>query len=929
MSQLFFDYFPETRDQLVFTIRKNASGSVSLSPCLLPVDKSGRPGKLKELIPPLPLLEGLTMEEEKLLNESLHSRRGTLDFTEGAASFIHSKARLYCRQERRFFRLVPVSGFNLALEFFQLLPQGNLEFKPVFYCSEDPDRRPFSRWNFYLTDDHLLILDQDRATLFYSPATPLDLALLTLMKHYIFRVPLSRLDKLSVWKTKLNAPKIRLLPLPETLSLKEYKPQTILKIRPGTAQCHLGFWFSYGGEEIPFLSSEEIFFSRTEEAGRHLVLAERMRGYEKNVISSLKKQLDSCLHKETGLYNRLVSKEESYDIEISLGLRDFLIEHTDFLFENDIELRINEKRIIKAGEISYQVRTGNDWLDVQVEFQDAPGALVMDAELMENRMIQSGDQYLILSKEQMEELLKLQRLGMDPLGHMKTALDNLAVVDLVYHRALEKENLLEEKKILSEKLKNQDHQPRPLPSRWNATLRPYQEAGYQRLFFWHQFGFNGCLADDMGLGKTVQTLALLQRLFEEGKLRPSLLVAPVVTLPNWESEVRRFCPDLKIRRHSGKERLLSCSDLEKEHLILVSYQTLRNDLELFQAYPFYYLILDEAHYIKNASSQTFKVVRSLTSRHKLSLTGTPLENSTGELWSQMNFLNPWLLGTMQEFKKNYAYPIEKNGDENAADALKDLITPFLLRRRKEEVLEDLPPKEEITMMVEMSEAQKGAYQRLKTLYRQRVKELLASENPRQASVAILSFMLKLRQMALVPALADQRFRTVPSCKLDSLDLLLQEILEENHKVLIFTQFTTVIEVMEQRLRQALIPYVKLTGATRNREKPVKVFQEDPNIKVFLLSLKAGGVGINLTAADYVILFDPWWNPASEAQAVDRAHRMGQNRKVFSYRLIAKGTIEEKILALQERKRDLADSLITDTRGSLTQLSRQEIMNLFL
>jgi len=752
--------------------------------------------------------------------------------------------------------------------------------------------------------------------------------MLTLMKHYVIQTPWGQLEKLIPWKKKLSSPKLQLRPLPEKIELKTPTPMTILKIRPGVTCCHVGFWFRYGEEEVSHIGGDEIFYNSSSDSGRIVILNKRNKDFENAFIDEIKEKFDSSLQKETGLYNRFVSGSSNYDIEISMGLHEFIIEYADMILDHDIELFIDEKRVMKAGDVSYSVKTKNDWLDIQMNFENSQGPLVLDTELLEANMVETSDQFLILKQEDIQELLRLRKLGMDALGHLNTSVDNLAVVDLIYQNTIDKENLLKQKKGLANRLKNSDHAPMDLPTEFNATLRPYQESGYQRLFFWHNFKLNGCLADDMGLGKTVQTLALLQRLYEEDRLKTCLLVAPVVTLPNWESEAKKFVPDLIVHQHSGKTRLSHWKEIKEKHLILISYQTLRNDLEIFKDFPFYYLILDEAHYIKNASSQTFKVIRSLTAAHRLSLTGTPLENSTAELWSQMNFLNPWLLGTMKDFKKNYSFPIEKEGDENAADALKDLISPFLLRRRKEEVLDDLPPKEEITLKLEMSPPQKKAYERLKELYRERVKELLESEDPRQASVAILSFMLKLRQMALVPALVDKRFRTVPSCKLDSLDLLLEEILQEDHKVLIFTQFTSVLELLEQRLHKSLTPYVKLTGATRDRAKPVKAFQEDPNIKVFLLSLKAGGVGINLTAADYVFLFDPWWNPSSEAQAVDRAHRMGQKRKVISYKLIAKGTIEEKILALQERKRELADTLITDTKGSLSKLDQNEILNLF-
>ena len=468
----------------------------------------------------------------------------------------------------------------------------------------------------------------------------------------------------------------------------------------------------------------------------------------------------------------------------------------------------------------------------------------------------------------------------------------------------------------------------PEPEGLKAVLRNYQKEGYQRLSFWHRYGLNGCLADDMGLGKTIQTLAHLQRLREDGNLGVSLLAAPVVTIPNWESEAARFTPDLRIFRHAGRNRLTSRKKAEKYDLIIVSYNTLRNDAGFFGEMNFDYIILDEAHYIKNAASRTFKAIRALKSRHRLSLTGTPLENNTLELWTQMNFLNPWLLGTLKEFRNNYAKPIEKSGDIETLDTLRAQISPFMLRRKKEEVLDDLPPKEEIVVYSEMEPEQEDAYNRLKAALRQRVLDLLENNEGRKSAVEILTFMLKLRQMALLPFLVDKKHSDLPSCKMNTLFMLLDEILSENHKVLIFSQFSKVIEYLNDYCVLSGYKTVTLTGATRDRGEPVRKFQEDPDVKIFLLSLKAGGVGINLTAADYVVLFDPWWNPAAEAQAVDRAHRMGQKRKVFTYRIITRNTIEEKIMSLQQQKKELAESLISDSAGAFSSMSRDDIMNLF-
>ena len=466
------------------------------------------------------------------------------------------------------------------------------------------------------------------------------------------------------------------------------------------------------------------------------------------------------------------------------------------------------------------------------------------------------------------------------------------------------------------------------PERINATLRPYQLNGYSWLRTLHDMGYAGCLADDMGLGKTLQTLSLLQSLKEAENLKTSLLVAPVVTLANWEREMDKFTPDLSYYRHAGSERHDDAELFGRYDLVIVSYHTLRNDVDLFLDRVFDYIILDEAHYIKNASSIIFKSIRSLKSHHRLSLTGTPIENNTMELWSQFNFLNSGLLGSQKDFISRFANPIEKKKDKAALDLLRERVSPFILRRKKEDVLDDLPPKEIIINYCEMGEAQSALYNKYRNYYRARVKGLLDEKGVAGSSMEIFQFILKLRQIAIFPPMSGNEGKSVASCKMDALISLLDEILEEDHKILIFSQFLGSLKAMEDHCRSQHWDYSFITGQTSDREEQIRRFQEEEDVKVFLLSLKAGGVGINLTAADYVVLFDPWWNPAAERQAIDRAHRMGQKRKVLSYKMIARDTIEEKILKMQEEKTALLEGVISEDAGFFGSLQENEIVDLF-
>jgi len=409
----------------------------------------------------------------------------------------------------------------------------------------------------------------------------------------------------------------------------------------------------------------------------------------------------------------------------------------------------------------------------------------------------------------------------------------------------------------------------------------------------------------MGLGKTVQTLAFLQKLKEDNDLGKVLLVVPVTTIVNWETEIERFTPELKYTRHFGQTRTKDEELVKNFDIIIISYHTLRNDIDFFYNFEFDYLILDEAQNIKNSSSQIFKTVKIIKAKHKLTLSGTPIENNTLELWSQMDFLNSGLLGTIYEFKKNFANPIEAYHDKNAVERLKKIIYPFILRRKKQEVAKDLPEKEEIILFCEMDKSgvQKSAFQ-------------------------IFEALLRLRQAALFPELIDLKFKNIQSIKFEELKEKIEEGINENHKILVFSQFVKSLKIIEKFVIDKKFKYSYIDGQTKNRDKEIKSFQEEENVNLFLLSLKAGGVGINLTASDYVILFDPWWNPAVESQAVDRTHRIGQTKKVIVYKLIVKDTVEEKILHLQEKKKELVSELITEDSAFFKSLSKNDILDLF-
>jgi superfamily II DNA or RNA helicase len=461
--------------------------------------------------------------------------------------------------------------------------------------------------------------------------------------------------------------------------------------------------------------------------------------------------------------------------------------------------------------------------------------------------------------------------------------------------------------------------PADAPAGFVGTLRPYQREGLGWLHFLRRFGFGGCLADDMGLGKTVQVLALLEerraaRAAGDTAPRTSLVVAPRSLIFNWLAEAARFTPELRVLAHTGSERESDPAPLKDFDLVLTTYGTLRNDIAALKDFDFDCVVLDEAQAIKNVAAATTKATRLLRARQRLALSGTPVQNHLGELWSLFEFLNPGMLGAASVFKLATSEPDE------ATRALR----PFILRRTKAQVARDLPERTEETIVCELEAEQRRLYDELREHYRQSLLARVERDGLAKSKMHVLEALLRLRQAACHPGLIEKKYAAAPSAKLDALLPQLAEVREENHKTLVFSQFTSLLALVRQRLDAAGVTYEYLDGQTQDREACVRRFQDDPECKLFLISLKAGGLGLNLTAAEYVFLLDPWWNPAIEAQAIDRAHRIGQTRRVFAYRLIARDTVEEKIIELQKTKRALADSIIGAENSLLGGLQRQDL-----
>jgi len=469
--------------------------------------------------------------------------------------------------------------------------------------------------------------------------------------------------------------------------------------------------------------------------------------------------------------------------------------------------------------------------------------------------------------------------------------------------------------------------PVAVPAGLAAQLRPYQHAGLNWMQFLREYGFGGILADDMGLGKTIQTLAHILAEKEAGRLdAPALVVAPTSLMGNWQAEAARFAPGLRVLLLHGKDRKASFDQIGSADLVLTTYALLGRDEPALRRHRYHLVILDEAQYIKNSRSKAAQTVRLLDARHRLCLTGTPVQNHLGELWSQFHFLMPGLLGDDKQFNTLFRKPIEQRGDVQRKDLLARRVKPFMLRRTKDKVATELPPKTEIVLPIEFDGAQRDLYETVRVAMDKKVRDAIDTKGVARSQIIILDALLKLRQVCCDPRLLDSAAKA-GSAKLDTLLDLLDTLLSEGRSVLVFSQFTSMLALIGAALDERGIGFVRLTGDTADRSAPVEAFQQG-KASVFLISLKAGGVGLNLTAADTVIHYDPWWNPASENQATDRAWRIGQDQPVFVYKLIAQGTLEEKIQDMQRRKAELANAVLDAEGGLAAPIGPDDLRVLF-
>ncbi len=626
------------------------------------------------------------------------------------------------------------------------------------------------------------------------------------------------------------------------------------------------------------------------------------------------------------LQDYFLTVPEEEDCHVAFAA-DHLVDLTDTLTARGWIVEAEGHRLQTAAKLEVKVSSGTDWFDLDAGCTFGKEKVSLPALL---EALKRGDHFIrldsgglgVLPEVWLQRFAEIAEMALEQQAGFRFGKSQAALLDAMLDQLPDASLDRNFSKFRDDLRSYKGVEPGDPAPGFQGSLREYQREGLGWLRFLTRFHLGGCLADDMGLGKTVQVLALLRDRFlaQASERRPSLIVVPRSLVSNWINEAARFCPDLKVLDYATLDRKKN-PQLSNYDVVVTTYGVMRRDIEKLAATSFDYAILDEAQAIKNEGSQVAKAARLLRAEHKLALTGTPVENHLGELGSIFAFLNPGML------KPALLAGVGKSAPEKgrrAAGLLSRALRPFILRRTKEQVLKDLPERFEQTLFCELAPPQRKLYEELRRHYQLHLTESAEKHGVNQVKIQVLEALLRLRQAACHPGLIDAQAKAEPSAKLETLLEQLDGVIDGGHKALIFSQFTSLLAIVRSHLDQKGIRYEYLDGQTRDRQRAVDSFQTDPGIPVFLISLKAGGVGLNLTAADYCFILDPWWNPAVEAQAIARAHRMGQKRNVFAYRLIAKDTVEEKILALQEKKRSLADAVISEDSSVLRSLSLEDL-----
>ena len=749
----------------------------------------------------------------------------------------------------------------------------------------------FGQFELFANEDFKLFISKDYLSLFEKELLP------------------KIVSKLPIVSNKYEIEEVNIKPVKKIL-LEESDSILLLKIK-----------FGYGNIELPFVKDEKFATLFTD---NKIYKIKRDNDFENSALDEIKK-----------LYVKKISEG------VFTPRKDpiiFLFEHFSIFKEMDFEILGEEKlKKLKINtakpKVTFNVTSGIDWFDVKTEV-NFNGTTIPFSELVEQ--IKQKKKYLTLSDgssgiiptkwiKKFQQTLSFGKLENDSIRFSKIqALALEAIIDDADDFETDEKFTEHINKLKSfEKIKQQN-----IPRSFKGKLRDYQKSGLDWLYFLKEYSFGGILADDMGLGKTIQSIALLLKEKKKNSRHTNLIVAPTSVVFNWIDEIKKFAPVFKVLNHTGIERERNDNSVfNKYDIVITSYGLLLRDFELLKNYRFHYIILDESQKIKNPVSKTGRVVRKLKSNYRLCLTGTPIENNLTELWSQMAFLNPGLLGSFKSFNDTFVKVIQREEDQATLKLLKKTIYPFVLRRTKEVVAKDLPVKTETIHYCEMEKEQERIYTFWKNSIKVEILKEIETKGIKKSGFKILEGLLRLRQICNHPLLVDNSYKK-QSVKFEEFKMMLTKVISEGHKVLVFSQFVQMLEIMRGYLEKEKIKYELLTGRTRKREERVKNFKENDDIKIFLISLKAGGFGLNLTEADYVFHYDPWWNPAVELQATDRTHRIGQDKNVFVYKFITKNTIEEKILQLQKKKQKLVSEILSTETSLLKNLTKEDINILF-
>jgi len=724
-------------------------------------------------------------------------------------------------------------------------------------------------------------------------------------------------------------------------------------------------YFYYGKEKFVAQKVQNtVAYLEIENGNYKIRKIERDLQWEESVVKSLEELGLACTREGYFSFRELPEKERSansYLIEFLQHLQFIVSDLKEMGVELD-QSGFDKYYLLDIPEIDLEMEEDNDWFDIRAIVRI--GTFVFPFVKLKKNILNGISEfqlpdgsYALIPPEWFSRYNDLFKFGVAEKDRLRLNKHHFKILE----KSIEQtgHGYLERLKELSQDLQEAEIE---VPAQTASILRHYQVDGYKWMSLLHKHRFGGCLADDMGLGKTLQTLTLLleiknsvsgQRVsvtsnhlvkqldlfdrpvnknepepeVEEQSVSPTfLIVMPTSLVHNWENEINKFTPQFSVYKYTGIHRTKNTADLYDYDIVLTSYGIVRNDVEELRKIRFYYIILDESQHIKNPSSKIYKAVTQLESNQRLVLTGTPIENSLSDLWAQLNFLNKGLLGNYGFFKNEFIQPIEKHKSERQKVKLQAIIDPFMLRRTKYQVAKELPEKTEQIIYCDMTDEQKSYYESEKSKVRNSLLDNLESETSEQATMKILEGLSILRQAANHPVLVEEDYQG-DSGKFEEITDYIQSIIAEDHKVLVFSSYKKHLTLLEKYLEKGGWKYSLLTGETRKREEVVAEFQNDPGTKIFLIQIKAGGFGLNLTAADYVLILDPWWNPAVEEQAVNRAHRIGQDKNVIVYRFISVDTVEEKISRLQDKKARLAETFITPSE-TIKNLSREQIMDLF-